>query len=133
MVHAASGRADRSTGKQRRQCFRPILEGRFRAQILLDETAITACMADVDLNAIRAGIASTPETSDFTSAKERIEDRVAVAEVSTADAQDSRIEHGEKADWLAPIALESSRKKVREKATTRRASNKGCLSMTLDQ
>ena len=55
------------------------------------------------------------------------------ADRSTADAQDSRIEHGEKADWLAPIALESSRKKVREKATTRRASNKGCLSMTLDQ
>jgi len=29
--------------------------------------------------------------------------------------------------------LEPPRKKVREKETTRRASNKGCLSMTLDQ
>jgi len=37
------------------------------------------------------------------------------------------------ADCLAPIALEPSRKKVREKATIRRASNKGCLSMTPDQ
>jgi hypothetical protein len=65
--------------------------------------------------------------------KERIEDRAAAAEVSTADAQDIRVEHGEKAGWLAPIALEPPRRKVREKTTTRRASNKGCLSMTLDQ
>jgi REP element-mobilizing transposase RayT len=108
-------------------------EGRFRAQLLLDETAIAACMAYVDLNPIRAGIAATPETSDYTSVKERIEDRASAAEVPTADAQDVRIEHGEKAGWLAPIALAPSRQKVREKPTARRASNKGCLSMTLDQ
>jgi len=41
------------------------------------------------------------------------------------------IGHGEKAGWLAPIALEPPRKKVREKSMTRRAGNKGCLSMTL--
>ena len=43
------------------------------------------------------------------------------------------IGHGEKAGWLAPIALEPPRKKVREKSMTRRASNKGCLSMILDE
>ena len=60
-------------------------------------------------------------------------DQQSAAECSTADAQDHRIEHGEKAGWLAPIALDPQRKKVREKQTARRASNKGCLPMTLDE
>jgi hypothetical protein len=44
-----------------------------------------------------------------------------------------RIEHGQKAGWLAPVPLEPPRKKVREKTSSRRASNKGCLAMSLDQ
>jgi REP element-mobilizing transposase RayT len=47
-------------------------ESRFKCQTLLDEAAIVACMAYVDLNPVRAGIAATPEESSFTSIRERL-------------------------------------------------------------
>ena len=47
-------------------------EGRFKSQALLDEQALIACMAYVDLNPIRAGLTETPDRSDYTSIQERI-------------------------------------------------------------
>ncbi len=49
-------------------------QARYRAVRLLDETAILACAAYVDLNPIRAALAETIEASDFTSAQKRCHD-----------------------------------------------------------
>ena len=46
-------------------------QARFKAVRLLDEAAILACSAYVDLNPIRAAIAETLETSDYTSVQRR--------------------------------------------------------------
>ena len=61
-------RANRETGEEGK-----FWQDRFRAVRLLDESAMLACVAYVDLNPIRAELAETIEQSDFTSAQKRLE------------------------------------------------------------
>lgn len=59
---------------QEDHCTGRFWEGRFKSQALLDEAALAAYMAYVDLNPVRAGVASTPESSAYTSVRIRVAD-----------------------------------------------------------
>ncbi len=54
------------------KCTGRFWEGRFKSQALLDEGAVLACMSYVDLNPVRAGIASSLEGSDYTAIQQRL-------------------------------------------------------------
>jgi hypothetical protein len=59
-------------------------QSRFRAVRLLDEAALLACAAYVDLNPVRVAGAQTLEQSDYTSVKRRIQSFLSINDNSTS-------------------------------------------------
>jgi hypothetical protein len=68
-------------------CKGHFFEARFDSKSLNDFESLITCMTYVDLNPIRAGMATTPENSDYTSIQERIKPtfdlRKVIEELST--------------------------------------------------
>jgi len=110
-----SRRANREDG-----CTGAFWEGRFTSVPLLDNAAVVACMAYVDLNPLRAGLAATPEDSLHTGGRVRIRARNrwsaaaklrargrSVAEVGkllTKVGLDRGARHAEDGLWLTPMS-----------------------------
>jgi hypothetical protein len=108
-------RANREDG-----CTGAFWEGRFTSVPLLDNAALVACMAYVDLNPVRAKVAATPEDSLHTGGRTRIRARnrwqaVAKLRARGRDPQrvqrllervglDARAAHAEDGLWLTPMA-----------------------------
>jgi hypothetical protein len=80
------------------KCTGKFWESRFTSQALKSEEALMSCMAYVDLNPVRAGIATCPETSSHTSIRERIK-----SEFNVGDAIESQTQSGDLFDFQTPL------------------------------
>jgi hypothetical protein len=116
-------------------------EGRFKCQKLLDEAAILACSVYVDLNPVRAGIADSPEDSAHTSAYQRIQGRQQRQAEQGGQPTGSGVVESQVArdtgpvrdGWLCPVSVDGDPPELAQAAASQRASNKGFLSMELDE
>ena len=95
-------------------------ESRFKSVAIVDEESLLAISVYIDLNPVAAKAAETPETSDYTSIKQRVDHVEAQGKTAQLEAADGGSVAGSQAAagveeslWLCPIedrrGLDSSR------------------------
>lgn len=114
-------RANREDG-----CTGHFWEARFKCQALLDDAAVLACMAYVDLNPIRAGLAVDLPGSPHTSVQRRLAAPLPVevttplqpvaGVVSPSTMPATLVEYLELADWTGRIARSDKRGRIEASA-----------------
>ena len=117
-------------------------ENRYRAVRLLDEEALLACSAYVDLNPIRAGLAKTVEDSDHTSAQRRIQSLATCDANERVNSTRKSRTHGEPTaaktqrpdSFLSPVQIDELRDALgaRRHKEGVRCSDKGYLAMPIE-
>jgi REP element-mobilizing transposase RayT len=80
------------------KCTGKFWESRFTSQALKSEEALLSCMAYVDLNPVRSGMADTPEHSEHTSIRERLQ-----PEFNLRQAIAAQTECGDLLDFKSPL------------------------------
>lgn len=100
-------------------------QGRYRAVRILDEETLLACAAYVDLNPIRAAIAETLESSDYTSVQRRIQ---SLKQSRLSTPSDSKA----LGSFLSPLTIDEKNDSVGacSNQTRERCSDKGFLSIS---
>jgi hypothetical protein len=110
-------------------------EGRFGCRSLEDESAVLVCGIYVDLNQIRAGETTTPEESRHTSAYDRIQARLQPIEVAGEATTGTASMPAD--GWMCKLSLhqglDADVRQGQTSATPWRASDRGILSMSLDE
>jgi hypothetical protein len=84
-------------------CTGRFWEGRFKSQALLNEQALLSCMAYVDLNPIRAGLADSVDSSEFTSIEQRIRESNFECLIVNDELKSKKTKDKEEIDHFTPL------------------------------
>ena len=106
-------------------CRGAFWEGRYKSIAILDEEALLATCAYIDLNPVAAGIAQIPEASEHTSIRQRVKHFQTIRKLGTLKSAQKgslvaseKIGNSEQGHWLIPF--EDRRPHTHSKPTSNR-------------